>query len=1148
MLNRDIYLKDPATRRLVNQGVATVNDDRTQPALEVLRYELETFVCDGQYEKGLRDILETFLSNVDQPQQPGVWISGFFGSGKSHLVKMMRALWQDAPFPDGATPRGLAELPSSVSDPLTELSRKARAHGGLHAASGTLGAGASGSVRLALLRILFKSADLPEQYPVARFVMWLKKEGQLDAVRGAVESAGYDWQEELDNFYVADGIADALIQVSPQRFSSRAACVETLTHMFPSVRDVSSDEMIKAIRDALTVDGKFPLTLVVLDEVQQYIGTDTQRSMDVQETVEACSKSIGGKLLFVGTGQTAVTGTANLARLQGRFTVRVELSDSDVDAVIRKVILAKKPETMPTIAARLQDNLGEISRHLAGSTLAHKQADIAVFAQDYPLLPVRRRFWEAALKVLDQTGTAAQLRNQLSVVHKVIQTNLEQPLGTVVPADYIYFDSAENLLQSRLLPRKLFEKTSLWAQGSADERLLARACGLIFLVNKVAAANPELGLRANVDTLADLLVEDLPAGSSALRSQLPQLLKGCELLIQVGEEYRIQTDESAAWNDSFMAQRGLLANQAHSLEHERDTRIRKLFGESVRKLRLEQGDSKVSREALPLFDAELPKDANQRIYLWVRDGWSSDDNTIKAEARQAGSDSPTVFVFLPKRHGDDLRQQLMEYKAARNTIDERGTPGPTAPADVREAYEAMHTTARNAELRIQAILRDCFNDVRVFQGGGAEVLASDLQAMVLEAVENALHRLYPQFGTADHAGWGKVYDRAKQGAPDALKAIGEEGDADKNPVCKALLSFIAGGKSGAELRARFEGAPYGWSGDAVDGALFALLAAGAVRAQDERGQPVDFKTMDRKAIGKTHYRVEATTITTPQRIQIRKLMQALSIAAKPNEELASVPVFLERLRVLIEQAGGEAPQPARPDAGFLDDLRRSLGNEQLLALYNQRETLEADIRDWQARAETIQARWKPWTRLKQLAQHAAALEHTAALRAQVQAIEDSRQLLAEPDPVPTLSQALTQALREQLKQADSAYAAQHAAGLNVLKAEPHWAALEPEQRNQLLAAQKLTLADAPQIKLQSVDDVLDSLQAYPLLGLADRVAAMPGRFAQILEDAALLCEPKVQFVELGKPTLQTAAEVDAWAAEAADKLKASLARGPVRPR
>ena len=47
----------------------------------------------------------------------------------------------------------------------------------------------------------------------------------------------------------------------------------------------------------------------------------------------------------------------------------------------------------------------------------------------------------------------------------------------------------------------------------------------------------------------------------------------------------------------------------------------------------------------------------------------------------------------------------------------------------------------------------------------------------------------------------------------------------------------------------------------------AETAAGALL---ERGQPVDFKSMDLKAIGKTHYRVEATTISTPQRIQIRK--------------------------------------------------------------------------------------------------------------------------------------------------------------------------------------------------------------------------------------------------------------------------------------
>ena len=102
MNNRDVYQKDPATQKLVNEGVASVNDETTRQALAVLRYEVETFVCDGQYAKGMTHILETYLKNIDNPQQPGVWVSGFYGSGKSHLVKMLRALWVDTVFEDGA--------------------------------------------------------------------------------------------------------------------------------------------------------------------------------------------------------------------------------------------------------------------------------------------------------------------------------------------------------------------------------------------------------------------------------------------------------------------------------------------------------------------------------------------------------------------------------------------------------------------------------------------------------------------------------------------------------------------------------------------------------------------------------------------------------------------------------------------------------------------------------------------------------------------------------------------------------------------------------------------------------------------------------------------------------------------------------------
>lgn len=1142
MNNRDIYQKDPATRKLVNEGVASVNDEQTNQALAVLRYELETFVCDGQYQKGMAHILETYLKNIDQAQQPAVWVSGFYGSGKSHLVKMLRALWVDSVFEDGATARGIANLPQNIQDHLKELSTQAKRHGGLHAASGTLGAGASGSVRLALLRIIFKSAGLPEQYPVARFVMWLKDEGIYDQVLKHVEQNGFDWDEELDNFYVAEGLHDALVQAKPNLFVSPTSCVETLNNLYPYVQDVSSDDMLKAIRHALTKDGKFPLTLVVLDEVQQYIGEDSQRSIDVQEAVEACSKNIGGKLLFIGTGQTAVTGTSNLKKLEGRFTIRVELSDADVDAVIRQVILAKKPDAKSPIEQIMQTNLGEISRHLSGTTIGHQQDDIPYFPQDYPILPVRRRFWENTLRVLDQTGTDSQLRNQLSMIHKVIQTNLDATLGSVVPADYLYFDSADKLLQSRILPRKVHEKTMSWVKGSEDEKLMGRACGLVFLVNKLASSNNEIGIHATIDTLADLLVEDLSQGSSALRSKLPGLLDKCDLLMKVGDEYRIQTEESAAWSDEFLSQRSALNNEAHRIEAERDDRIRRRFGEMVRKLSLTQGNSKVTRDIFPVFDAQLPGDADQRICVWVRDGWSIDENSVRADARQAGNQSPTVFVFIPKRSADDLRHHLIEYKAASATLDKRGVPN---TPEGTEARAAMETSKQTAEGKIRELLEEAFSGARVFQGGGNEILGNDLQEMALEAANNSLQRLYPQFHTADHNGWSKVYEKASKGAPDALKAVGDEGEPAKNPVCKAILGFIAGGKKGVDIRSQLETSPYGWSRDAVDGGLQVLLVAGLIRAQDERGQTIDPKELERKTIGKVMFKVESATVTTAQRIQIRKLLQKTGLTIKQGEELAFVPAFLQKMLELANQAGGEAPKPDQPDTSVLDDIRLTAGNEQLLSLYNQREDLGNKIDTWTDLAERISKRWPSWDVLKRLTGHAASIQEAEVILAQVKTIEQQRQLLEEPDLITPLISNLTQLLRDELNRLDKTYQTGHDQGMERLQEDSNWQQLEPEQRNQLLSEQKLTLADRPKVEVQNTDDVLSTLDGCALAMFSDRVAAMPSRFDNVAAGAAELCEPKAQFIQVPRRTLKTDEEIDDWLNDVKQQLKAALPNGPI---
>lgn len=1140
MLNREIYQTDPTTHKLINEGVANVNDLADDPALRVLRYELEHFVCEGEYQETLIHVLDTFLANQGQAQQPGVWISGFYGSGKSHLVKMLRALWVNTQLPDGARARDLAPLPVEVKDQLVGLEAAGRRHGGLHAASGTLGASASGSVRLAILSIVLKSVGLPERPNLARFVLWLRSEGIEEKVRTHLEQAGYTWEIELDNFLVAKGLIAALLAAKPQSFTSPAACTDTLRNLYPHVTDVSSDEMLALMRQALTRDGKFPLTLIALDEMQQFIGEDPERAMDVQESVEACCKGIGSSLIFVGTGQTAITGTPSLKKLEGRFTLRFELSDADVETVVRRTILAKRADAIPAIAAVMQANLGEIARHLAGTSLAHRGDDVDDFTQDYPILPVRRRFWEQTLRVLDRTGTQSQLRNQLIMVHKAVQTNLDQPLGVVVPADYLYFDAAEKLLTARELPRKIYEQTMKWRRGSADEKLLARACGLVFLLNRLSSSNTDVGARATVDMIADLMVENLPEGSSALRSKLPGLLDSCALLMRVGDEFRIQTEESRAWTDEFQAQRGLLSNEAHRIVAERNDRLRTRLGE-ITKLALVQGSAKVARTVSLVLDNTLPADA-QRIIVWVRDGWNSDEKTVRDDALGAGNLSPTIFVFVPKRSADDLRHQIIDYKAALATLDKRGVP--TSPEGL-EARAAMQTICQSAEARINGLLGDAFSGARVFQGGGSEITGASLAEAVREAAQNALLRLYPQFAIADHPAWETVYARAQRGDPDALKAVGDKGAADQNAVCKAILAAVGAGKKGGDLRAHFQAAPYGWSQDAVDGALQVLLVSGHLRATLESGAPAKPTELERRAIGKATYRIESIVPTIEQKLAVRALLQKAGISADTKDLPVKIPGYVARIDALAQRAGGEAPRPATPATTLIDEIRQSSGNEQLLILYNNREALAAQVEEWQTAAARIDKRLPAWNMLSSLLGYADDAPDATILRTQADAIREQRLLLADPDPVIPLLTALSNSLRDALNCATKAYNKAYAEGLARLAANSDWAQIPADQQDVLLGKYHLAPGDRPAVAVGSPAELLQSLAALPLPAFADRTAAVSGRFDKLLAEAARIVAPAATVVALPRRTLSSDAELESWLAEVDVQLRAALATGPI---
>jgi hypothetical protein len=141
--------------------------------------------------------------------------------------------------------------------------------------------------------------------------------------------------------------------------------------------------------------------------------------------------------------------------------------------------------------------------------------------------------------------------------------------------------------------------------------------------------------------------------------------------------------------------------------------------------------------------------------------------------------------------------------------------------------------------------------------------------------------------------------------------------------------------------------------------------------------------------------------------------------------------------------------------------------------------------------------------------------------------------------------SLTQLLRDELNRLHADYQTRHKNGMARLDADTNWKQLEPEQRNGLLAAQKLTLADAPKVQVANADEVLETVDRLSLSSFADRVAAVDSRFDAVLVAAAELMEPDAQFVKLPNRTIKTAEDIEAWLLDAKQAIAQALKKGPV---
>ena len=1166
----ELLERDPRHSPLANKGQARIGDAPDEAREGALRAELETFVCDGRFADGLQRILDRFLADLGGNRQDAAWVSGFFGSGKSHLLKMLTHLWMNTAFDDGAKARSLVPggLPKDIQANFTELDTRARRTGKpLFAAAGTLLSG-NEQVRVAALSILLRARGLPTGIPQAGFCFWLDEQGLLGTVRAGVESRGKTWAKELNNLHVSTRIAEALRKADPDFASGPKEARTAINAQFPPRSgDLTTEEFVALARKALCFGGKdeaLPLTALVLDEAQQYIGNSDERSAVFTEMAEALQTQFDGRVVLVASGQSALSATPALQKLRDRFRTHVELTDADVEKVTREVLLRKKPSAGPEIERMFADREGEVSRHLRDTRLATQPGDGATRQTDYPLLSTRRRFWEACLRAAEAgEGVHSQLRSQLRILHDSLVEVAERPLGAVIPTSDLFHAISADLVSSGVLLNEIFTRITKLDDGTDEGTLRRDLAALVFLIGKLPRnQGVDIGVRADVATLADLLVTDLNADSGPLRQQAAAALDALAdegVLMKVEREYRIQTTEGAEWDREFRVHEGRFRNNEADIAAERDDLFRAAVQQAVGKVRVPHGDSKERRSLVLYLAAEPPSggDANA-VFVWLRDGWQCSERDFARQARSGGTDDPTLHIHIPRRDADDLKARIATALAAKRVLDLRGNP---ASPEGQEARSSMKSRLAAAEKGRDGLVDNLLRHTQVLQGGGSEVYGADLAAKIAVGARSSLARLFPRFDEGDHAHWGTAVKRAKEKSDRPFAPVNWDQDTADHPVAKEVMNTVGAGARGPEVHRKLRSAPFGWPQDAIDAALIALFHAGRLRAE-RNGQPVQAGRLDQAVVKTAYFRPEQVVLKTAQKIALRGLFQTAGVSVASGEEERGAADFLAAFRALAAASGGDAPLPAPPVSALLEDLGRKTGNEQLSAFHEYLEELRQLWQEWGALAERAAPRREQWDRTMRLRSRAADLSVMEEVGRELDTILAQRSLLAEPNPVAPLAAKLADTLRKELSARQGALtdAIRHAG--EHLAADPAWAVLDAARQEEMLTKHNLAPPSRPEVAAD--DALLHTLDRWPLDFWRAATDAIPTRRDRALAEArdaavsplsdeAQQSEsggsetetPSPATVTLRRATLADEAAVRDWVKQTESDLLEQVRKGPI---
>lgn len=515
---------------------------------ESIWQELDEYVVTKQLTEYFRRFFDAFLAAADNPKDPvvssrmGVWVSGFFGSGKSHFIKILSYLLEniEAVDPKTGTPKRAAAFfdEHKIKDALLLADIQRAAKGSSDVILFNIDAKAdSKSDRDVILQVFMRvfneklgySGDAPH---VAEMERYLVGKGAYEAFKAAFqEKNGSIWNKQRD---AVDFLRDDVVCALAKALNMTE---ESAGRWFDKSRDdykINIEGFAKLIRDYLDTKLAGHRVIFLADEVGQFIGDNTQLMLTLQTITEQLGTLCQGRAWVIVTSQEdidAAIGETNKAKsqdfskIQGRFHTRLSLASSNTDEVIGERLLSKTQAAHDALRDCFEKQGDIINNQLAfvgNSVSMRSYKDAAEFVACYPFAPYQFTLLQKVFESIRKVGaTGMHLskgeRSLLDAFQSAAVRNAERGIDALVPV-YDFYPSIESFIDTSA-KRSIDEAPTNPLLEPYDVQLLKA----LFLIRYI----PDI-IKPNVDNLATLCVDQIDADKLALKRKIQESLTRLE--------------------------------------------------------------------------------------------------------------------------------------------------------------------------------------------------------------------------------------------------------------------------------------------------------------------------------------------------------------------------------------------------------------------------------------------------------------------------------------------------------------------------------------------------------------------------------------------------------------------------------------------